>query len=156
MKRIAGRLLGGASVLVGVVVIIVVILLLIFSSQFFYFFEQVEEQEVGVQLEGGRIKEIVGPGVYSDAGLYVKLVRVSSEAILFSVQDDEIITKDKQRIGLVVSGDLFRPDLSRRDVLRARWALYRPIYLDNVLIGPAEGPGAGPTGHEGLRGRPHL
>lgn len=134
MKNILGRFLGGASILVAIVVIIVVIILLVFSSQFFYFFERVDEQEVGVQFESGRISDVVGPGVYSDFGLFVSLVRVSSQAIPFSVEDQEIITKDKQRIGLMVTGDIFRPGLNERDILRERWAEYRPLYLDDQLV----------------------
>ena len=128
------RLAGGASIFVIIIVVaIVVIVLLTFSSQFFYFFERVDEQEVGVKFESGRIAEIVGPGVYSDFGLFVELRRVSSQAIPFSVEDGEIITKDKQRIGLVVSGDIFRPGLNERDVLQDLWQEYRNIYLDDVL-----------------------
>jgi regulator of protease activity HflC (stomatin/prohibitin superfamily) len=117
------------------VVIIVVLLgiLLSFSSQFFYLFEKVSEQEVGIQFRSGRIHDIVGPGVYSDFGLFVDMVRVSSQAISFTVTDEEIITKDKQRIGLVVSGDIFRPELPQKDILRESWAQYRGIFLNDEL-----------------------
>lgn len=125
---------GGASVFfVLIVVIIVLAVLMSFFSQFFYMFERVEEQEVGVQFESGRIIDIVGPGVYSDFGFYVELRRISSQAIPFDVQDDEIITRDKQRIGLVVSGDIFRPNLAQKDVLLEKWAEYRNIFLDDAL-----------------------
>lgn len=97
----------------------------------FYFLERVEQQEVGVRFRQGRIYEIVGPGLYSDLGLYVELRRVSSTAISFSVQDDEIITRDKQRIGLVVNGDIFRPNLSESDTLRNLWAQYSDIYVSD-------------------------
>jgi hypothetical protein len=116
-----------------IVVIIVAIILLVFSSQFYYLFERVEEQEVGVQFESGRIMDIVGPGVYSDFGFYVELRKVSSQAIPFSIEDQEIITKDKQRIGLVVSGDIFRPSIDQKDVLLEKWAEYRNIFLDDAL-----------------------
>jgi regulator of protease activity HflC (stomatin/prohibitin superfamily) len=58
---------------------------------------------------------------------------VSSQAIPFSVEDGEIITKDKQRIGLVVSGDIFRPGLNQREDLRDRWQEYRSVFLDDEL-----------------------
>lgn len=133
MKNVGRRLAGGASILGIIVVVIVIIVLLVFSSQFFYFFERVDEQEVGVKFQSGRITEVVGPGVYSDFGLFVNLVRISSEAIRFTVEDQEIITKDKQRLGLQVSGDIFRPNLSRKDDLQQKWAEYRNIFLDNEL-----------------------
>jgi hypothetical protein len=116
-----------------IVVIVIAIVLLVFSSQFYYFFERVEEQEVGVQFESGRIVDIVGPGVYSDFGFYVELTRISSQAIPFSIEDQEIITKDKQRIGLVVSGDIFRPNIAQKDILLEKWAEYRNIFLDDTL-----------------------
>ncbi len=103
------------------------------TSQFAYFLERVEPQEVGVQFQGGQIKGIVGPGVYSDFGLYVELKRVSSQAIPFNVRDEEIITKDKQRIGLVVTGDALRPGIARTDVLLANWAQYSQLYLDDIV-----------------------
>jgi hypothetical protein len=116
-----------------IVVIIVAVILLVFSSQFYYLFERVEEQEVGVQFESGRIVDIVGPGVYTDFGFYVELRKISSQAIPFSIEDQEIITRDKQRIGLVVSGDIFRPNIAQKDILQEKWAEYRNIFLDDAL-----------------------
>ncbi len=134
MKRLLGILKGGIPAFATVIVVVVIIaVILAFSSQFFYFFERVDEQEVGIQFESGRITDVVGPGVYTDVGLYVDLVRISSQAIPFSVTDEEIITKDKQRIGLVASGDIFRPNLAHKDVIRSLWAQYRSIYLDDAL-----------------------
>ena len=134
MRSLMSRFKSGASIFFILIVIIIVLgVLMSFFSQFFYLFERVEEQEVGVQFESGRIVDIVGPGVYSDFGFYVELRRISSQAIPFDVQDDEIITKDKQRIGLVVSGDIFRPNLAQKDVLQEKWAEYRNIFLDDVL-----------------------
>lgn len=134
MSRIIKRFAGGASVFVTIIVIVIVVaILLALSSQFFYFFERVDEQEVGIQFRAGRIHKIVEPGVYSDFGLFVDMVRVSSQAIPFSVTDEEIITKDKQRIGLSVSGDIFRPNLAERETIRAYWAQYRPLYLSEEL-----------------------
>jgi len=116
-----------------IVIVVVILFLMLFARNFFYAFERVDEQEVGVQFQGGRIKNVVGPGVYTDVGLFVQLVRVSSQAIPFNVQDQEIITKDKQRIGLMVSGDIFRPNISQADTIQALWAQYRSIYLQDDL-----------------------
>jgi hypothetical protein len=130
MKRIAS----GIPVFITIIVVVIVaIILLVFSSQFYYLFERVEEQEVGVQFESGRIVNIVGPGVYTDFGFYVELRKISSQAIPFSIEDQEIITKDKQRIGLVVSGDIFRPNIAQKDILQEKWAEYRNIFLDDAL-----------------------
>lgn len=129
-----GRFAGGVSIFVTlIVVVVIVVILLVFSSNFYYMFERVEEQEVGVQFESGRIVNIVGPGVYSDFGFYVELRKVSSQAIPFTIEDQEIITRDKQRVGLVVSGDIFRPNLAQKDILQEKWAEYRNVYLDDAL-----------------------
>ncbi len=128
------QLLGRASTLIIVVVVVIIIgVLMSFSSQFFYFFEKVDAQEIGVQLQSGEIKNVVGPGVYSDSGLFVELQRISTHAIPFSVTDPEIITKDKQRIGLTVSGDIFRPSFAQRELIKTYWAQYKEMYLNDDL-----------------------
>ena len=124
---------GSLRIVVAILIIIGVGIACFFTSQFAYFFERVQEEEVGIQFQGGRIQEIVGPGVYNDFGLYVELRRISTRAVPFTVTDEEIITKDKQRIGLAVSGDFVRPDESRSDELRILWARYRDIYLSDDL-----------------------
>ena len=133
VPRVPRKMPGGLPVILVVVGVIVVLVLLNVARNFFYAFERINEQEVGVQFQGGRIKNVVGPGVYTDFGLFVEIVKVSSQAIPFSVQDDEIITKDKQRIGLVVSGDIFRPNILQKDTIQALWAQYRSIYLEDEL-----------------------
>jgi 4-hydroxyphenylpyruvate dioxygenase-like putative hemolysin len=94
----------------GVILLIIIagLLLVNFAGNFFYIFNGVEEQEVGVQFRNRQIVDVVGPGVYSDVGLFVELKPISVQAIAFTVQDEEIITADKQRIGLIVTGDIFR------------------------------------------------
>ncbi|MEZ4682009.1 MAG: SPFH domain-containing protein [Caldilineaceae bacterium] len=119
--------------LIVILAVIGIFIVYSFSSQFFYFFERVEEQEVGVKFSSGRIQDIVGPGVYSDAGLFVRMERVSSEAVPFNVTDEELITKDKQRIGLVVTGDIFRPGIAHFDTIRAKWAQYNQYYLNDEV-----------------------
>jgi len=113
--------------------VIGIIVVLSFAGQFFYILESVEEQEVGVQFRNNRIYQIVGSGVYSDVGLFVSLETISAQAIPFTVRDEEIITRDKQRIGLSVSGDIFRPNLAQGDLIRDNWSRYRGIYRDDML-----------------------
>ena len=133
IPRVPRRVPSGSPFIIVIVVAVAGLILMLFARNFFYAFERIDEQEVGVQFQGGRIKDVVGPGVYTDVGLFVQIVRVSSQAISFSVQDDEIITQDKQRIGLLVSGDIFRPNIVQKDTIQALWAQYRPIYLQDDL-----------------------
>ena len=95
-----------------VVVVILIAVVVFMSSNLFYIMQRVEQQEVGVRFRAGRIVDVVGPGLYTDFGLYVDLKKVPSSAVSFTVEDDEIITKDKQRLGLLVGGDIFRPNLA--------------------------------------------
>ncbi|MBN2003753.1 MAG: hypothetical protein JXA21_10385, partial [Anaerolineae bacterium] len=122
------------SVIFGVIVVFAVIAAIFFiGGQFFYVMRRVEAQEVGVQLNANGIKRIVGPGVYSDFGLYVKLEKVSVQAIPFEVTDPEIITKDKQRLGITVSGNIFRPGIAEKDILLEKWASYQNTFLDDRI-----------------------
>ena len=120
------------AVVIGLAIVLLVIVFFSFSSRFFYFLERVEQDEVGVQFVSGRIKDVVGPGVYSDAGLFVEMKRVPSKAVDFAVTDEELITKDKQRIGLIVTGDIFRPGQEHKDVIQSLWAKYNQLYIDEV------------------------
>ncbi|MCB0061570.1 MAG: SPFH domain-containing protein [Caldilineaceae bacterium] len=133
MKNVSVPRFGNRTILIAIVAVVLFFLLYSFSSQFFYFFERVEEQEVGVKFRSGRISEIVGPGVYSDVGLFVRLERVSSEAVPFRVTDEELITLDKQRIGLVVTGDVFRPGVAHVETIRTKWAQYNQHYLNDEV-----------------------
>lgn len=126
----------------GVIILIVVIVAIavLLSSNLFYVMQRVEQQEVGVRFRSGRIVDAVGPGLYSDFGLYVDLKKIPSSAVPFMVEDDEIITEDKQRLGLVVAGDIFRPNLAQADLLKINWAQYSELYLnDGVLKDRVEG-----------------
>ncbi len=143
------------AILVGAVILVAVFMLFSFAGQFFYFFERVDQDEVGVQFESGRIKGVVGPGVYTDAGLFVNMQRVSSAAVDFIVTDEELITQDKQRIGLVVTGDVFRPGLAQGDTIQGLWAQYNQLYLDDQAVRRPHRP-ARPAGHESLCRRPQL
>lgn len=122
---------------IGRIIAILLVVLVVFGvlsfllSRFVYFMVPVEQNEVGVQFRNGQIAAVVGPGLYTDAGLYVELKHVGQTAIPFSVQDDEIITSDKQRVGVIVTGDIFRPTISQADLIRNNWASYSDIYLND-------------------------
>ncbi|TAH52248.1 MAG: hypothetical protein EYC68_08070 [Chloroflexota bacterium] len=111
---------------------LVLCVLLFVVSRFVYFLSPVQQNQVGVQFRNGQIAEIVGPGLYTDAGLYVELKHIDQSAIPFSVQDDEIITSDKQRVGVIVNGDIFRPTIAQADLIRNNWASYSDIYLSDA------------------------
>ena len=117
-----------------IAVVVFLAIALAVLSPHFYVLARVDPQEVGVRFRGGRIYQVVGPGVYSDFALFADLKRVSSEAVSFSVTDPEVVTKDRQRIGLVVSGDVFRPNFGQVDLLRQLWPEYRGLYLSDDAL----------------------
>jgi hypothetical protein len=119
---IAGAVVVGLAVLGGL------------SSQHMYFFQRVDPQEIGVRFRGGRIYQVVGPGVYSDVGWFAEIQKVSIEALTFSVQDPEVVTKDRQRVGFLVSGDVFRPSIGETGTYEALWPKYRNLYLSDEAL----------------------
>ena len=131
MQNIKRPNISTRTILIAVGVFVVLLFLLSLSSQFFYFFERVSASEVGVQFVSGRIKDVVGPGVYSDAGLFVEMERISIQSDAFSVSDAELITKDKQRIGVVVTGDVFRPGLENKESIIQLWGEYSQLFISD-------------------------
>ncbi|MEM7334530.1 MAG: SPFH domain-containing protein [Chloroflexota bacterium] len=108
---------------------------LAYFGQMFYFLETVAEQEVGLQFRNNQLRAVVGPGEYSDFGFSVQLETISTKPIIFNVEDPEIITQDKQRIGLIVTGDVSRPGLNKPELIRENWPRYRDLYTsDDVII----------------------
>jgi hypothetical protein len=130
MKR--GTVIKTIVILVGVVIGLIIILAI--AGQHMYLFTRVDQQEVGVRFRGGKIYQIVGPGVYSDMAIYARLEKVSSEGVPFAVEDPEVITLDRQRVGLKVSGDVFRPNFSQADKLQELWPTYRQLYLSDEAL----------------------
>lgn len=120
------------AIAVGLVVIVAIVAGV--GSQHMYFFQRVDPQEIGVRFRGGRIYQVVGPGVYSDVGWFADLQRVSIEAITFSVQDPEVVTKDRQRVGFLVSGDVFRPSIGEVRTYEELWPKYRNLYLSDEAL----------------------
>ena len=134
-RRLTNRARASLKWLIWAIAIVVFLAIaLAVLSQHFYLLARVDPQEVGVRFRGGRIYQVVGPGVYSDFALFADLKRVSSEAVSFSVTDPEVVTMDRQRVGLVVSGDVFRPNIGQADLLRQLWPEYRGLYLSDDAL----------------------
>jgi hypothetical protein len=56
---------------------------------------------------------------------------LSIQSVAFSVSDAELITKDKQRIGVVVTGDIFRPGVESKDLIMQLWGEYSSLFLSD-------------------------
>lgn len=98
----------------------------------FWYFEVINNDEVGIAIEAGQIAGIKQPGIAYDLGLFVELVKVKTSAVAIIVDDPELITSDKQRIGLEVTADVFRP--RETDIVTSNYARYRGIYTDDTAL----------------------
>jgi regulator of protease activity HflC (stomatin/prohibitin superfamily) len=112
-------------VLIGVVVFFSVL-------RSFWYFDVINNDEVGVKIRSGQIMGIAQPGIVYDFGLFVNLVKIKTSSVALTVDDAELITSDKQRIGLQVSADVFRPTTA--DVVISNYARYKTIYVDDASL----------------------
>lgn len=125
---------GTRFIVIAVIVVVVLAIFAAFGSQHSYFFVKVDSQEVAVRFRRGNIYRVDGPGVYTDVALYAKIEKVSTQAVTFSVSDPEVVTKDRQRVGFEVSGDVFRPSFGESEIYQEKWAMYRTYYLSDEAL----------------------
>ena len=116
------------------IILILLALLAFFFSQHFYFFKKVNPDEIGIRQRGGRIVEVVGPGMYSDVGLFVQLETYSTQEYDWVSTDPEVITFDQQRLGVVVSGSIFRPSISDVAMVKMLWTQYKTLYTSDLAL----------------------
>ena len=111
---------------------IVVVAVLVSAIRSFWYFEVINNDEVGIAIQAGQIQGIKQPGIAYDFGLFVELVKVKTSAVAITVDDAELITSDKQRIGLEVTADVFRP--RETDTVISNYGRYRGIYTDDTAL----------------------
>lgn len=114
-----------------------------------YIMKGLGQQEMGVKIRAGEIKEIVGPGgVYSDVGLFVRMETYNIEGVFFQVSDDEVFTKDMQPVFVEIRGQVFRPSLTSvkekkadgsivlfsMDEIKDNFVNYRRIYTSDETL----------------------
>ena len=117
---------------VGLVVAVIFVALLASVSKSFWYFEVIENDQVGITIEAGEIQSVLQPGIAYDFGLFVDLVKITTSAVAITVDDPELITIDKQRIGLEVTADVFRP--READIVISNYSRYRNIYLNDESL----------------------
>jgi hypothetical protein len=111
-------------------VIAVVLIGLTLALRSFWYFEVINPDEVGIKIEAGQISGVVQPGIAYDFGLFVKILKIKTSAVSILVDDKELITLDKQRIGLQVTADVFRP--RDADTVKANYSRYSSLYLNDA------------------------
>ncbi len=113
--------------LIAIAVTVLVLIGLTYMIRPFWYFEIVENDQVGITIQSGQIQGVVQPGIAYDFGLFVDLIKITTSAVAITVDDPELITIDKQRIGLEVTADVFRP--READIVISNYSRYRNIYL---------------------------
>jgi murein L,D-transpeptidase YcbB/YkuD len=66
--------------------------------------------------------------------LFVRLETYSATSYQFSVTDAELITSDNQRLGVTVSGSVFRPNFTKSGQIADLWTRYRTIYISDEAL----------------------
>jgi hypothetical protein len=118
--------------LIWAIVALIALVILASLIRSFWYFEVINNDEVGIAIEAGQIQGVKQPGIAYDLGLFVDLVKIKTSAVPVTVDDPELITSDKQRIGLEVTADVFRP--RETDLVTANYARYRGIYTDDASL----------------------
>lgn len=122
------------AVIIFVLIIIILGVLAMLLTPHFYLLRRVNSDEVGIQIRGGQIVNVVPPGIYSDVGLFVSLLTYSTQSYQFAVTDPEVITLDNQRIGVTVSGSVFRPVGTDVEQVKVLWTKYRNVYTNDTAL----------------------
>lgn len=65
--------------------------------------DDVQTDQSGVIVDGGKIKSCEGPGIYTDWNFFTDLREVSNATLTFEVADPQIATKDSQLVGISVT-----------------------------------------------------
>lgn len=121
-------------IIIAAAIVFLAAILLAIATPHFYFFKRVNADEVGVRVRGGRIVDVVSPGIYSDIGLFVNLYTYSTQAYQFTATDPEVITSDNQRIGVTVTGSVLRPDATDVERVKSLWVKYRNVFISDEAM----------------------
>jgi hypothetical protein len=131
VRSVAGK---GKWILSIIIFLAVMFFFFIFATPHFYFFKQVKEDQIGIKIRSGQITHVLPPGVYHDVGWFVRLDTFTTQEYKFQASDPEVITRDQQRIGVVVSGSVFRPGLADEARLKILWTQYKSLYTNDEAL----------------------
>lgn len=113
------------------------------TSMWGYWQYPVGSNQVAIRFVRNAPVEVLGPGVYTDFSPfnwfeYKSIQTVNVSGLRFNVTDAEVLTKDRQRLGVLITGTVLRPGVAESKQLLDSWSTYRNYYLDDkLLIGPA-------------------
>jgi hypothetical protein len=131
--------LGKAKPLIALAVGVFIVIVIFFSwdSVFGYVLHPIQATEIGIKFRAGQPYDVVGPGMYTEPGFFEDIKSISIKGLPFRVIDPEVLTHDKQRLGVEVSGTVHRPGLDKKKALLENWASYSIFYTsDEALAAP--------------------
>lgn len=113
--------------------VLVLLLLCLLAGSGCYWKKQVESNEVGLKLDDGvTVNAVVGAGRYSKGGWYSDLEIIDTRSKTVSWTDPDLVTKDKQPIGIEL-GLTYRRNNDPISIVNM-WDVYRNEALnDNAL-----------------------
>ena len=93
--------------------------------------DDVQTDQSGIIVDGGKITECVGPGVYTRWGFFEDLIEVSNGTVTFEVSDPQVATKDSQLVSVIVTIQARRnADCDSLKNLLTNW----PALVDDVNL----------------------
>lgn len=135
VRKSAGTLKTIIAIALGAVIVVVVFFT--WDSVFGYVLHPIQATEVGVKFRAGQPYDVVGPGMYTEPGFFEDIKGISVKGLPFRTIDPEVLTHDKQRLGVEVSGTVHRPGLDKKKMLLENWGSYSIFYLnDEALAAP--------------------
>ncbi|MFP4346592.1 MAG: SPFH domain-containing protein [Anaerolineales bacterium] len=112
---------------------LVVLFVTMFTLSGCYWQREVEESERGLLMpDGVTLQEVVGAGRYTNLGWYADINTIDVSAKTTSWSDPDLVTADKQPIGLAV-GITYRR-MSDDESIRAMWSSYRAETLSDDAL----------------------
>jgi hypothetical protein len=103
--------------------VVILIALAFFASVVFLLVFRHQQRRSRHQIRSARLLAFRSPASSRFRSGF-RLVKIKTSSVAITVDDGELITSDKQRIGLQVSADVFRPTTA--DVVISNYARYKP------------------------------
>jgi len=86
---------------VNVIVLLSVVLSMLLTGC--YLNQNVEQNQIGVQMDKNAIKQVVPAGLYTDMGFFSDLMVLDADTLTFKISDPEVLTSDNQAVGIDVA-----------------------------------------------------
>lgn len=112
---------------------VLLLAVLLFTATGCYYKKEVESNEVGLVLaDGVSVTNVVGAGRYTKMTWYADLKVIDTRSKTVSWSDPDLVTKDKQPIGIELGLTYRRND--EKESIESMWDVYRNEALDDEAL----------------------